>query len=161
MGLSQELEIYRQMAVEIASPIEVVIMLCDLLVKDLNKVIAAIRIRDVEERVKHSNHAFDVLQELELMLDFENGGNTAKELSRVYSYVRAKLMESQFKLGPAVLERQIEFIQQIREFWQKAVATVAKESAAVIPATKMPPLPQGAFPPYAMGEEVQSCSWSA
>ena len=70
----------------------------------------SIRDHDIEERVKHSNRALLALQELDLMLDFENGGETAKELARVYSYVRAKLIESQIKLNPAIVERQIEFI---------------------------------------------------
>jgi flagellar protein FliS len=160
MGMTQELTAYREMAVQMASPVEVVIMLCDALVRDLKQVIAAVRIQDIEERVKQSNHAFLVLQELDLMLDFENGGDTAKELARVYSYVRGKLIESQIKLDPAILERQIEFIQQIRESWQRSVTT-AKPSAASSPRAEKSASSEGALSPYAMGAESQSCSWSA
>jgi flagellar protein FliS len=156
MGAMQEVTVYRQMEVETASPVELVIMLYDALVRDLKLVIAAIRVQDIEERVKQSNHGFDVLQELELMLDFENGGSTAKELARVYSYVRAKLMESQFKLDPAIVERQIEFILQLREAWQESVTPVSG------PATEIPAFFESVSNPYAnLGTEAQSCSWSA
>jgi len=155
MGTNQELTTYRQMEVETSSPVELVIMLYDALVRDLKLVIAAIRVQDIEERVKQSNHGFDVLQELELMLDFENGGSTAKELARVYSYVRAKLMESQFKLDPAIVERQIEFVLQLREAWQQSV------TPASAPATEVPAFFEGAGPYANLGTEVQSCSWSA
>ena len=83
-----------------ASPVEVVIMLYDLLARDMKRVIAAIRAGDIQERVNQSNHAFQVLQELECSLDMDRGGSTAKDLSRFYSHVRAKLMEVQFKLNP-------------------------------------------------------------
>lgn len=160
MGMSQELTTYRQMAVETASPVELVIMLCDALIKDLKQVIAAIRAGDIEERVKQSNHAVLVLQEMDLMLDFEHGGETAKELARVYSYVRAKVIESQIKLNPALLERQIEFIQQIRQAWQESINT-AKESEASNVVEKVPAAGEGALGRYSGLASEQSCSWSA
>jgi flagellar protein FliS len=158
MGTNQELTTYRQMEVETSSPVELVIMLYDALVKDLKLVIAAIRVQDIEERVKQSNHGFHVLQELEVMLDFENGGSTAKELAGVYSYVRAKLMESQLKLNPAILERQIEFILQLRQAWQESVTTTTVSK----PLAEIPAFPQAGGSLYgSMGEGAQSCSWSA
>lgn len=156
--MNQEVTVYHEMAVQTASPVEVVIMLCDVLVKDLKEVAAAIHIRDIEERVKKSNHALDVLKELDLMLDFENGGQTAKELARVYSYVRAKLLECQFKLDRSIIERQAEFISQIRQAWQDSLTTTTAPKAT----TEVPPLFEGGgFPYAAAGEEVRSCSWSA
>jgi flagellar protein FliS len=156
MDMTQELTTYHQMSVEMASPVELVIMLSDALVKELKQVAATIREHDIEARVKHSNRALLALQELDLMLDFEHGGDTAKELARVYSYVRAKLIESQIKLDPAIVERQIEFIQQIRQSWQDsansaklAESRVAEEVPAENPSSR-----------YA-SVESQSCSWSA
>lgn len=161
MGMTQELTAYRQMAVQTASPVELVIMLCDTLVRDLKRVIAAIRNQDIEERVKRSGHALLVLQELDLMLDFENGGATAKELARVYSYVRAKVIESQIKLNPAIVERQIEFILQVRQAWQQSANSV-KQPASLSPASEVPASSEGASSRYAvMGAATQSGSWSA
>jgi len=160
MGMSQELTTYRQMSVETASPVELVIMLSDALVRDLKQVASSIRDHDIEERVKHSNHALQVLQELDLMLDFEHGGETANELARVYSYVRAKLVESQIKLNPAIVERQTEFIEQIRQAWQESANTakLASKSAA----GEVPSAAEGASGRYAsVAAEAQSCSWSA
>jgi flagellar protein FliS len=160
MGMSQELATYQQMSVEIASPVELVIMLSDALVRDLKQVAATIREHDIEGRVKHSNHALSVLQELDLMLDFEHGGDTAKELARVYSYVRAKLIESQIKLSPAIVERQIEFIEQIRQAWQESANSV--KLAAPRAMDEVPAAAEGGSSRYAsVGAEVQSCSWSA
>jgi flagellar protein FliS len=161
MGMSQELTTYRQTAVETASPVEMVIMLYDALVRDLKKVISAIRNRDIEERVKQSNNVLLALQELDLMLDFKNGEDTAKELARVYSYVRAKVIESQIKLDPMILERQIEFVVQLRQAWQQCLITT-KQTAASSPTAGIPaPLEDAPYAYASLGVEVQSCSWSA
>jgi flagellar protein FliS len=158
MGISQELAAYREMEVETKSPMELVIMLCDALVRDLKQVIVAIRAQDVQERVNQSNHAFQVLRELDLMLDFQNGGTTAKELAGVYSYVRGKLIESQIKLDPAILERQIEFMMQVRDAWQQSVTTMKQSAVAKVEVPAF--VPESG--PYAnTGEPVQSCGWSA
>jgi flagellar protein FliS len=153
MLMSWEASAYRQTEVQTASPVEVVIMLYDTLVRDLNQVIAAVRIQDVEERVRQSNHAFSVLQQLDLMLDHENGGDTAKELARVYSYVRARVIESQIKLDPAILERQIEFILQVRDAWQSSVNTSQQLG---VPASE-----DGRSYSAATGIDSHGCSWSA
>jgi flagellar protein FliS len=153
MLMSREATAYRQTEVQTASPVEVVIMLYDTLVRDLNQVIAAVRVQDVEERVRQSNHVFSVLQQLDLMLDHENGGDTAKELARVYSYVRARVIESQIKLDTAILERQIEFILQVREAWQSSVNA---SQMSVVPASG-----DGRSYSDATGKDSQSCSWSA
>jgi flagellar protein FliS len=160
MGMTQELATYRQMAVETASPVELVLMLLDTLVRDLEQIAAAIRVRDIEERVKQSNHAFLALQELELMLNFENGGDTAKELARVYSHVRAKVIESQIKLNPALVERQIKFIEQIRQAWQESANSAKLAGSSV--AGEVPAAAEGAAGRYAgIAAASQSCSWSA
>src|SRR5208282_4951162 len=149
MGMSQELTAYRQMAVETASPVELVITLSDILVKELKQVIASIHDHDIEIRVKHSNRALLALQELDLMLDFEHGGETAKELARVYSYVRAKLIESQIKLNPALVERQIEFIQQIRQAWQESANSTKIAESSMAGEIPVPAVAEGASGRYA------------
>ncbi len=141
------------------SPVELVIMLYDVLVRDMKRVIAAIQAGNIEDRVNHSNHAFEVLQELECLLDMENGGSTAKDLSRFYSHVRAKVMEVQFKLDPAILERQIEMVLELRQGWVQALAL---PSDTAIQAERIPVTAEfAAANPYAGVEEAQCCGWSA
>lgn len=153
---NRELMAYREADVQSSSPVEVVIMLYDVLVRDMRRIIAAIGAGDIQDRVKHSNHAFEVLQQLECALDMEHGGSTAKELSRFYSHVRAKIMEVQFKLNPALLERQIEMVQELREGWVRAMAVpeLGTTVGASVPLAF-------AGNPYGGVEEGLCCGWSA
>ena len=140
-----------------ASPVEVVIMLYDVLVRDMRRVIAAIRSGNIEDRVHQSNHAFDVLQQLECSLDLENGGSTAKDLSRFYSHVRAKVMEVQFRLNPAILEKQIEMVLELRQGWVDAMAVPEWSPMTRVSA----PGEAGAYPEAGAMEEEHCCWWSA
>jgi flagellar protein FliS len=155
MGKNQ-LETYREAEMQSASPVELVIMLYDVLVRDINRVMDAIQKDDIEDRVKQSNHAFQVLQQLEDMLDMENGGSTAEDLSRVYSHIRAKVMEAQFRLDKTILRRQVEMILQLREGWQRATSAALSQTEETMVHAG------GAANPYASpGEEVRCCGWSA
>ncbi len=153
---NRELTAYREADVQGASPVEVVIMLYDVLARDMKRVIAAIRAGDIQDRVNQSNHAFQVLQELECSLDMDRGGSTAKDLSRFYSHVRAKLMEVQFKLNPSLLERQIEMVMELRRGWVEAMATPELTPMAMAPVSAGP----GAYPEAGAMEEP-CCAWSA
>lgn len=153
---NRELTAYREADVQSSSPVEVVIMLYDVLVRDMRWVIAAILAGDIEGRVNQSNHAFAVLQQLECLLDMENGGSTAKDLSRFYSHLRAKVLEVQWKLLPSLLERQIEMVLELRQGWVQAMAVPESSPMA---RTSVPV--EVAANPYAGVEEGQCCGWSA
>jgi flagellar protein FliS len=159
MGNNRELTAYREATVQGTSPVELAIMLYDVLVRDMKRMIAAIEARNLEDRVNYSNHAFDVLRELECSLDMENGGSTARDLSRFYSHVRAKVMQVQFKLDPAILERQIGMVLELRQGWERVLALPSNTPSQ---AERIPVIAEfAATNPYAGAEEAQCCGWSA
>ncbi len=109
---------YRKIAVESASPAGLVILMYDTLVGDIQRAVAAMHAGNIEERCQHMHHAFQVLQQLELFLDLQNGGDTAKSLLQFYDYLRAVLLEAQCKQSIALMEKQIALILEVREAWQ-------------------------------------------
>ena len=86
---------YLRAAVEGASSVGMVTMLYDRLVADLQRAIVAIQQHDIETRCAQMKHAFLIVQQLEGSLDHENGGEAARNLSALYSYARAKMLEAQ------------------------------------------------------------------
>jgi flagellar protein FliS len=153
MGNTRELTAYREADVQSASPVELVITLYDVLARDMNRMIAAIRAGDIEDRVNQSNHALQVLQELECLLDMEKGGSTAKDLSRFYSHLRAKVLQVQFKQDPAMLKRQMEMVLELRQGWVEAMA--------VPPETSVFPVPVEVAANAYAGVDEGRCCWSA
>lgn len=140
---------YRKAAVESASPAGLVILLCDTLVGDIQRAMEAMRSGDIESRCRQMQHAFQVLLQLEVMLDKEKGGQAVQELARFYGFIRAKLLEAQFKQSVEILKSQLALILELRSAWQ---AVDAKADRAVSP-------PNVA---YAAGTEpAGATSWSA
>jgi flagellar protein FliS len=117
---------YLQAAVEGATSVGLVTMLFDRLVADLQRAIAAMRKADVETRCEQMKHALMILQQLEGSLDHEHGGEAARNLATFYSFGRAKVIESQIKGDPRVLERLIDHVVDLRSAWEHVDPARAK-----------------------------------
>ena len=117
---------YRKAVVESASPVGLVILLYDTLVGDIQRAIEAMKAGDIEKRCQQLNHGFQVLQQLEGGLNMKDGGETAKNLSRLYSHIRAKLLEAQFKQSVEILAKQIALVLEVRGAWQTADDAIGK-----------------------------------
>ncbi len=113
---------YRVASTQQASSVGLVIMLYDRLVVDLRRAIDAMSKGDIEERCRALKHGFQVLQQLDGLLDMERGGAAATNLRRFYGILRARMLEAQFKLSAAILERQIPLIVEVRNAWQQVDA---------------------------------------
>jgi len=110
---------YRAAAVQSATPVQLVCMLYDTLVRDLGRALAAITSRDVETRAAEVKHALLVLDQLEASLDFPNGGPAAASLSRFYAVARARIVEGHAKVDPALFQEQIRLFQEVRAAWEQ------------------------------------------
>lgn len=110
---------YRNSSISGASPIGLMIALFDRLVADFQRAVAALRKGDIEARCREMNHAALVLARLESWLDSENGGESARDLARFYSYLRVKMLDAAAKQSAEILEAQIGLILHIRSAWQQ------------------------------------------
>jgi flagellar secretion chaperone FliS len=117
---------YLRAAVEGASSVGMVTMLYDRLVADLQRAIVAIQQHDIETRCAQMKHAFLIVQQLEGSLDHENGGEAARNLSALYSYARAKMLEAQIKENTHTLEKLIGHFVEVRGAWQQVDPGVIK-----------------------------------
>jgi flagellar protein FliS len=108
---------YRKAAVQHASTVGLVIALYDTLLGNLSRAADAMDRNDIQSRCAELVHAFKVLQQLELMVDIENGGETAIKLRRFYAHTRNQMLEAQFKILPSLLRDQIQALMKVREAW--------------------------------------------
>jgi flagellin-specific chaperone FliS len=60
-----------------------------------------------------------VLGQLESWIDLSTGGEAAKDLSRFYAHLRAKMIEAAGTKSAALLEEQIDLILLVRSSWQQ------------------------------------------
>lgn len=125
---------YRRAATQQASVVGLVIALHDTLMGDLRRAVEAMKRHDIQERCDQLIHGFKVLQQLDAMIDMENGGETAINIRRFYKHIRGQMLAAQFKLSPEILEEQIRIVLEVRQAWQQIDGTPLETPSRLKPA---------------------------
>ena len=135
---------YRENAVRGATPLELVVILFDAALDDMRRALSAMQASDFEQRATAIRHAMLVLQQLQGTLDFEKGGQVARQFEQFYNLVRAKLLESQLRNSPEMMQQQIHFMAEVRDCWVEAEKQLQPKTTAPAAMTAPPPS-QGGF----------------
>jgi flagellar protein FliS len=110
---------YRQLSVEGASPLELVVMLYDGVITALLRAVNAIEAHDIEGKCRHLNRALAIIIQLEGTLNFEQGGEIARNLKGFYAYSRAKIMQANAENSVESLRSLIEHYTALRDAWNE------------------------------------------
>jgi flagellar protein FliS len=121
---------YRKASLQHASTVGLVIALYDTLHGNLSRAAAAMERNDIQSRCAELVHGFNVLQQLELMVNTENGGQAAANLRRFYTHLRGHMIKAQFTLSPALLREQMKMLITVREAWQQVDARGTHQAEA-------------------------------
>lgn len=115
--------VYRAQAVETASPVQLVMMLYD---GALGAIAIAERAlgshKDVDIAHRELTRAQDILTELLLALDHEQGGDIAAGLGAVYDYCLYRLTSANLAKDPAPLAEVSRWLSSLREAWVHVAA---------------------------------------
>ena len=140
---------YQEAAVRNANAIELVIMLYDILARDLYGAVEAMAAGNIEARTAKLKHGLLVLQQLEGTLRMEEGGDFAVTMSRFYSMLRDQMMKSQIQQDPAILREAIQFLFTVREAWVEVNNRMAAEPEATVQTSSAVP------------DQTKSANWNA
>lgn len=142
---------YRESSVRGASPVGLVVILYDEIMRSLRKASRAIQEGRIEERTREVNHAIEVIGYLQITLNFEAGGEVAKNLSHFYNLSRTKILEANMRGDYQILERLVSDISQVASAWQQLdrrisahLAREGKTFEAAAAATALAALPDPA-----------------
>jgi flagellar secretion chaperone FliS len=147
---------YQEAAVRNASAIELVVMLYDILARDLHGAIEAMEAGNIEARSAKLKHGFLALQQLEGTLRMVEGGELAAQMSRFYIMLRAQMMKAQVQRDPEILQELIQLLFSVREAWVEVNSrpAVVAEAAGAQSST-------AAIQPVNAPAQVQTASWKA
>jgi flagellar secretion chaperone FliS len=109
---------YRELAIKAATPVGLIIVLYDMAIESLAHATREIDAGNVEARTNNLNHALSVIGELERSLNFEAGGDVAKQLSSLYNVARCKILEANIKSSKQTIEDLSGVLFSVREAWQ-------------------------------------------
>lgn len=111
-------EQYREQAINLSRPEEVVLMLYDGAIRFLNSaVIEYEEKKDIKGKAKSIEKAVAIIDHLQSCLDMEAGGEIAKNLDRIYDYMLIALTEANLKNDMEKIRQCRGLIETIREGW--------------------------------------------
>jgi flagellar secretion chaperone FliS len=110
---------YQKSAVNGASPLQLIIMLYDGALKFMQSGKAAMAQGDRDGQNANLQKAQKVLMELMSCLDMKQGGEIAKNLLSLYSYVLNELVMANMEDDPEGIDRGIQVLTDLRESWRE------------------------------------------
>lgn len=126
---------YQQVATQTAPPGQLVLMLYEGAIRFLDRARAGFKIDDpAESNQAISNNiirAQDIIFELNVTLNIEQGGELAATLRRLYDYMDRRLMEANLKKDEAVVSEIAERIRVLRDAWAQMLAGQGQPAAAM------------------------------
>jgi flagellar protein FliS len=128
---------YRETGAAGANQVELVALLYDVLLDDLRRAIQAIRAHDIEARTFELQHALRIVEQLQGSLNMEDGGEVAATLDQLYSIVRAKILEAQWKVSEQILQSQVSLLLPVRDAWKQA--SLQQKPTPVVANEPLPP----------------------
>ena len=114
-------EAYRRVVADTRSPMELVVMLYDGAIRFVAEARDAADRNDVVHRTRAVSRALAIVTELQNTLRLEDGGDVARELDRLYTYMTVRLLDSNVKRDRKALDEVHRLLSTVREGWAQAV----------------------------------------
>ena len=114
---------YLQTHVQSRSPLELVVMLYDGLLRFLGEAGAAIENQSLHSKRESISKALAVLSELQSTLNMEQGGDVAASLDALYTYVNGRVLEASIQNDRGPLDECVRLLRTLREAWSEIAST--------------------------------------
>jgi flagellar secretion chaperone FliS len=118
MGYGKVLNQYKRSSIETASKLELVIMCYENAILCLNQVKEHIKEKEIEKKVQKFHKAINIINELQCSLNLEKGGQIAKNLDSLYSYITKRLLVGDINKDLSAYDESIHILTELIEAWQ-------------------------------------------
>jgi flagellar protein FliS len=126
--MSYGLGAYKKTSVETASKEQILLMLYQAAIKHCKKGIEAIEENNLPRKGEHIGKLQDIIVELSNSLDFEVGGDVAKELASLYDYILYASTQANIKLDATHLNGCLKVLNTLYEGWTEAVKSLKNQA---------------------------------
>lgn len=141
MQLANPWKSYRQIATQTAPPGQLVLMLYDGAIRFLERGLAGFDCEDPAEAnmAVHNNleRAIDILRELNLSLNMEQGGEFAVTLRRLYDYFDRRIWDSNVRKSPDGVREVIRHLTVLRDAWASMLTGQNHAELASVPTSTL------------------------
>lgn len=130
---SNPLKAYKETQIKTATPGQLIIMLYDGAIKNINIAIEELKKKSRKLDIVSNGiiKAQDIISELMVSLDFEQGGDISKNLFSIYIYMNRELLNANIKKDFNPLEAVKTMLMELRDAWNQIVEKVNYENSNV------------------------------
>ena len=121
---------YREVSVRTASQGKLIVMLYDGAIKQVEAALTLLESHSLKLDLVHNAliKAQDIVTELMAGLDFDRGGEIAKNLMSLYLFFNEKLREANMKKSPEILYQVRDLLVELRAAWAQVASLRNEES---------------------------------
>jgi|HubBroStandDraft_6_1064221.scaffolds.fasta_scaffold86967_2 flagellar protein FliS len=127
-GMRDPVRMYRESAVRGTSPVGLIVILYEEIVRAIRKAQRGLAQNNIEQRTLQLSHAMMVVGHLQAILDFRAGGEVAQNLSRFYNTMRDKMLEANVQASHETLEWLATTFSEHAAAWKEVDRAVANPS---------------------------------
>lgn len=125
------LNAYRRTEAMTANRETILLMMYAGAIRFLKSAITAAEKNDVGEKTKYIMKVQDIINELRATLNFEIGGDVAKNLELLYAYIAQRLIDGTIEKEPKQLNDALGILVTLNEAWEQAIASLKKDKTQV------------------------------
>jgi flagellar protein FliS len=118
---------YKKTSVQTASKEQILLMLYQAAIKNCKKAMEAIDNKQIAKKGEYIGKLQDIVIELSNSLDFEIGGDVAKELSSLYDYIIYSTTQANIKIDKEPLEGVLRVLNTLYDGWAEAIKSLKTE----------------------------------
>lgn len=113
---------YQQTQVMTSSRVQIVVLLYDAAIQSIELARAGIESNNLKKKGRFMGRAISIIGELNSVLDFEQGGEIARSLHRLYEYMLSELIAANARNEAQRLDSPLRCLATLREGWREIAA---------------------------------------
>ena len=130
--MNPHLSLYRQQQVQHdvhqASPIHLVVMLYDKVISLLRQSLLHLQRKELKEKGSALNRVVEILGELQIVLNHEEGGAVAKNLDALYTFAIQSVTEANLRNEEKPLQSVLGVLEELRKGWRELEQIIMKQN---------------------------------
>jgi flagellar secretion chaperone FliS len=109
---------YKRSSIETAGKLELIIMCYEKTILCLNQAKNHLIDGDIIKKVAKLQNALDIIAELQSSLNFEKGGEIAKSLDSLYSYITKRIILADIQKAYNIFDECVDILTELKSAWE-------------------------------------------
>jgi flagellar protein FliS len=118
---------YKDAQYSTASPEQLLLMLYEGAIKYARQAQEEMREKNIEGANNKLKKTGDIISELMVSLDMEQGGEIARNLYNLYDYMSRRLIQANIRKDPGLVDEVITLLTSLKESWEEVIGRVRSQ----------------------------------